>query len=121
MSSTNAFLTIKLEDPAGSLSWVNQASLLLRVVDTLLGGSSVAAVAGGCSTCASSWVVWSWPQVWIQRPARTTALPHSLQDLKMLRFQAMFWMMPWGIFSVANCRVMFSLGRNSDRVPTCFG
>ena len=25
----------KLEDPAGSLSWVNQASLLLRVVDTL--------------------------------------------------------------------------------------
>ena len=25
----------KLEDPAGSLSWVNQAPLLLRVVDTL--------------------------------------------------------------------------------------
>ena len=37
----------KLEDPAGSLSWVNQASLLLRVVDTLLGGSSVVGVAGG--------------------------------------------------------------------------
>ena len=62
-------------------------------------------VVGGCSTFTSSWVVLSWPQCqWIQRPAWTTALPHSLQDLKMLRFQGMFWMMACGIFAVAKCR-----------------
>ena len=90
----------------------------LAVSFTQVSSSGPGHAAGGCSTFTSSWVVLSWPQWrWIQRPAWTTALPHSLQDLKMLRFQAMFWMMPWGIFSVANCRAMLSLGRSSDRVP----
>ena len=91
----------------------------LAVSFTQVSSSGPGHAAGGCSTFTSSWVVLSWPQwMWIQRPARTTALPHSLQDLKMLRFQAMFWMMPWGIFSVqANDRAMLSLGRSTDRVP----
>ena len=99
----------------------------LVVSFTQVSSSGHGDVAGGCSTFTSSWVVWSWPQMWIQRPARTTALPHSLQDLKMLRFQAMCWMMPWGIFPPtssqmlgiqANDRAMLSLGRSTDRTPT---
>ena len=99
----------------------------LAVSFTQVSSSGHGDAAGGCSTFASSWVVWSWPQMWIQRPARTTALPRSLLDLKMLRIQAMFWMMPWGIFPPtssqmlgiqANDRAMLSLGRSTDRTPT---
>ena len=113
---------------SATISQLSQTILCFLSRVAQVSSSGPGHVAGGCSTFTSSWVVLSWPQwMWIQRPARTAALPRSLQDLKMLRFRAMFWMMPWGILPPsssqmlgiqANDRAMLPLGRSTDRTPT---